>query len=116
MPKITDKEWNALERESFQTSDLLRVLDAVDELREMLSDDTDGRPPELRDDILRLHGLAMAVFNEGSRRSVPDLFERANDLEDQLDTIAEAVRRIQAPLRRLLDLYPESLSYGESDD
>jgi hypothetical protein len=43
-------------------------------LRDILSDDRNGRPPEIRDELLRLHGLAMAVFNEGSRDSVADLF------------------------------------------
>ena len=45
---------------AFDTSALLRVADDLDEMREHL--DGDGyKPPEIRDDMLRLHQLAMRV-------------------------------------------------------
>jgi hypothetical protein len=45
-----------------------------------LNDNEDGGPPQLRTILLKLHQLAMAVFNEGSRSQVADLFEFAIDL------------------------------------
>lgn len=43
---------------------LLRAVDAVDVLRGDLNDSADGAPPQLRTDLLKLHQLAMAAFNE----------------------------------------------------
>lgn len=53
--------------ENFDTTTLLRAVDAVDELRDDLNDGEDGSPPQLRTDLLKLHQLAMAVFNEGAQ-------------------------------------------------
>lgn len=61
---ITDDEWDELSPENFDTTALLRAVDAVDELRSDLNDNEDGAPPQLRDDLLKLHQLAMAVFNQ----------------------------------------------------
>ncbi|WP_232915460.1 hypothetical protein [Pseudomonas monteilii] len=52
--------------------------------RDEWGDSNDGGPPQLRTDLLKLHQPAMAVFNEGSRSQVADLFEFAVDLEDQV--------------------------------
>ncbi|AAZ38079.1 putative TnpA repressor protein (plasmid) [Pseudomonas savastanoi pv. phaseolicola 1448A] len=107
---ITDDDWNELTPESFDTTALLRAVDAVDELRGDLNDNPDGRPPQLRADLLRLHQLAMAVFNEGSRSQVAELFDFAVDLQDQVDYMMASLEQVQEPLSRLTVLYPESLS------
>jgi hypothetical protein len=66
--RITDEEWDKLSPENFETHSLLRAVDAVDELRDDLNDGEYATPPQLRTDLLKLHQLAMAVINEGSRR------------------------------------------------
>jgi hypothetical protein len=109
---ITDDEWDELHEKSFETISLLGAVDAVDILRGGLSDDEDGRPPELRTDLLKLHQLAMAVFNEGSRSQVEDLFNFAVDLEDRVSDMMTALEQVQETLSDLTALYPESLSYG----
>jgi hypothetical protein len=55
---ITDEEWDELVPESFDTTALLRAVNAVDVLREDLNDREDGGPPQLRTDLLLLHQLA----------------------------------------------------------
>jgi hypothetical protein len=112
---ITDEEWEEL-YDSFETTKLLSAVDAVDVLRGELSDDEDGRPPKLRDDLLKLHQLAMAVFNEGSRSQVEDLFNFAVELDAQVFDIMTALEQLQATLSELTELYPESLSYGTDSD
>ena len=64
---ITDKEWEQLSPEHFETAALLRAVDAVDELRDDLNDGEGFSPPQIRTDLLRLHQLAMSVINEGAR-------------------------------------------------
>lgn len=102
--------------ENFDTTTLLRAVDAVDELRGNLNDGEDGSPPQLRTDLLKLHQLAMAVFNEGSRSQVADLFEFAVDLEDQVFSMMNAPEQVQETLSQLIELCTESLPYADFDD
>ncbi len=112
---ITDEEWEEL-YDSFETTTLLSAVEAVDVLRGELSDDEDGCPPKLRDDLLRLHQLAMAVFNEGSRSQVEELFNFAVELEFQVSDMTETLGQVQKTLSELAELYPESLSYSTDSD
>lgn len=112
---ITDDEWDELAPENFDTTALLRAVDAVDVLRGDLNDNADGGPPALRTDLLQLHQLTMAVFNEGSRSRVAELFEFAVDLQDQVDHLMTSLEQVQETLSRLTTLYPESLSYEDGD-
>ena len=114
--RITDEEWDELSPENFETHSLLRAVDVVDELRGELNDGEDGAPPQLRDDLLKLHQLAMAVINQGSRSQVADLFDLAVDLEDQVQSMMTALEQVQETLSQLTALYPESLSYASLDD
>jgi hypothetical protein len=109
MAIITDAEWQKLNPSNFETAALLRAVDAVDELRDDLNDGEDGRPPQLRTDLLKLHGLAMAVFNEGGRSQVAKLFDFAMDLEDQVNHLVTTLEQVQDTLSHLTALYPESL-------
>ncbi|AVX93411.1 transposase [Pseudomonas putida] len=112
---ITDEEWDELSPENFETATLLRAVDAVDVLRCDLNDSEHGGPPQLRTDLLKLHQLAMAVFNEGSRSRVDELFELAVDLEDQVHSLITSLEQVQETLSQLTTLYPESLSYEDGD-
>jgi len=84
--RITDEEWEKWSPENFETHSLLRAVDAVDELPvdavdELRADLNDGgyaTPPQLRPDLLKLHQLAMAVINEGSRSQVATADRIAN--------------------------------------
>lgn len=113
---ITDEEWEELSPENFETAALLRAVDAVDDLRTNLNDGEGGRPPQLRTDLLKLHQLAMAVINQGSRSQVADLFEFAVDLEEQVLEMMTSLEQVQETLSQLTALYPESLSYADLDD
>ncbi|XDJ36631.1 MAG: transposase (plasmid) [Burkholderia sp.] len=104
---ITDDEWDELTPKNFDTTALLRAVDTVDVLR---GDLNDGAPPQLRTDLLKLHQLAMAAFNEGSRSRVAELFDLAVDLQDQVDYLMTSLEQVQETLSRLTALYSESLS------
>lgn len=112
---ITSEEWDKLSPKNFETAALLRAVDAIDELRTVLNDNEDSGPPQLRTDLLKLHQLAMAVINKGSRSKVANLFEFAVDLEDQVQTMMTSLEQVQETLLQLTALYPESLFYEESD-
>jgi hypothetical protein len=109
--KITDAEWEKLDPENFDTYTLLDAVAAVDKMRDHLNDGEDGRPPELRTDLLKLHQVAMDVFNHRYQSRIPDLFDLAFELEDQVDSLMELLEQVRGTLSRLTALYPESLAY-----
>lgn len=114
--KITDKEWSKINPEAFDTTTLLGAVNAVDAMRGELNDGEDGRPPELRTNLLKLHQLAMSVFNRGARSQVAEMFDLAVDVEDQVLGLMDSLEQIVKTLSQLTDLYPETLSYSEEDD
>lgn len=66
--------------------------------------------------LLKLHQLVVAVFNEGSRSEVADLFKFADDLENQVFSMMNLLEQIQETLFQLTELCPESLPYADFDD
>jgi len=113
---ITDEERDALTPENFDTTALLHAVDAVDALRGGLNDSDDGSPPQLRTDLLKLHQLAMDVFNRGAHSQVPELFDLAVELENQVLDLMTSLEQVHETLGQLTALYPESLSSSGLDD
>ena len=84
--------------EDFDTSELLESVDDLDSIRGILADGPNCEPPQLRSDLLKLHGLTMETCNEtgeGDR----ELFDLATDLEDDMEDIRDAADRIVKVLR-----------------
>lgn len=109
---MTDDEWEKLEA-GFDTRQLLNTIDDVDVLRDALSNDG-YQPPEIRNRLFKLHGLAMEVVNEGSQHNAKELFDLALELEDEAADMLEAVTRIHETLSTLTALRPEGLD--DDDD
>ncbi len=112
---MTDEEWQHL-YENFETTELLSAVDAVDSLRDDLNDGECFRPPELRTNLLKLHELAMAVVNNGSRSQASKMFDLAMNLDEQVSHMMNELEQVQDTLAKLVALYPESLSYADLDD
>ena len=83
MATMTDDDWQHL-YENFETYALLDAVDAVDRLRDDLNDGECGRPPELRTNLLKLHGLAMAAVNQGAVSQMLTQLEHIQDTLSQL--------------------------------
>ena len=115
MANITDEEWETLFDADFDTTSLLSAVDAVDDLRAGLGGDVGCARAQLRDDLLKLHQLAMAVFNQGARGRVAEMFELAVELDLQVSGMTTALEELRETLGRLTVLYPESLCYGGVD-
>jgi len=111
---MADDDWQRL-HEDFDTHTLLDAVGELDTVRGILSDDG-NRPPEIRERLLRLHALAMAVVNEGSHRQAPELFDLAEELEDDAFTMLEAITKLHETLSALVELRPESLDEGGDDE
>ena len=112
MAEISDGELAALQ-DGFDTYSLLHAIDELDKMRGHLNDQEHHNPPEIRGDLLKLHGLAMAVVNEGAADRAQAMFDLAFKIEDQLSDLSEALERIQETIAKLTDLQPESLQWGD---
>lgn len=82
-------------------------------MRGHMNDREHHNPPEIRNDILKLHDLAMDVVNHGVTSRAQALFELATEIEDQLSDLSEALENIQKAIAKLTDLQPESLRWGD---
>jgi hypothetical protein len=78
-------------------------------MRGHLNDRAHHNPPEIRNDILKLHDLAMDVVNHGMKGRAPALFELAIEIEDQLSDLSTALGNVQETIAKLIDLQPERL-------
>ena len=108
MGGMSDKDWEAL-HENFDTAELLSAVDSVDALRGYLNDREHFQPPEIRGELLKLHGLAMKVIGAGARGGAEEMFDLAEDLEEQVAQMMEDMEQIADTLGKLTSLRPKSL-------
>ncbi len=60
--KMTKEDWQNL-YENFESTDLLSAIDHLDKVRGSLANDENFRPPEIRNELMDLHALAVDVVN-----------------------------------------------------
>lgn len=104
---MNDEEWTKL-HENFETAWLLDAVGHVDQLRDYLNDGEYGRPPEIRDDLLKLHGMAMDVVNNGWDSDLKKMAELAVGIEDEILDIMRHTDALYQILNKLTELLPES--------
>ncbi len=104
---MTEQEWHNL-YENFETTCILDAVGHIDTLRSHLSDRDSIRPPQMRDDMLQLHQLAMDVVNNGWDGQLRRMAFLTVSLEDQAMAVMLAIETIHKTLSQLLALLPES--------
>ena len=113
MAKIDEDEFDHLTN-NFDTTTLLRAVKELDKARVYLRDGDYCAPPELRDDLQKLHGFAMDVINNGYMDKTQDMFDLAGDIEAEVSQLMEHLEFILETVQNLNSLYPESLA--DSDE
>jgi hypothetical protein len=108
MGGMTDKDWEAL-LDNFDTTELLSAVDCLDALRGHLNDREHSQPPAIRGELLKLHDLAMKVIGEGALGGAREMFDLADDLEDQVARMMDEIEQIAETLAKLTSLRPKSL-------
>lgn len=111
---MTEEEWQRL-YENFETTWLLSAVDDIDKLRSYLGDRANLEPPQIRDDLLELHGFAMEVVNNGSEDDLEEMADLAYGLEDQISELMDVLTKVQKVIRKLIELLPEAED-GFDDD
>ena len=84
----------------FETRRLFQAVEDVDLLRSRLSDEG-ITPPELRTDLLRLHGLALRWTNTDSAADAEAAFDLASDVESETWEVLEAATRLYETVTEL---------------
>lgn len=108
-PKIIEKMEDKVE-----TSDILQSIDHLDQIRYILADAEDLRPPQIRHDLLNLHGLLFKIIREKYTPAKDDgdeIFELVDCIEDTLNSIienAEKILEIIVPIQNILLKAPTS--------
>ena len=106
-------------RDEFDTMKLLDAVDQLDNLRGLLADGPNLEPPEVRDDLLKLHTIAHQVINEGYPLSDDldhNLLTLAGDIECQIGDISEAADSILNTLSELIRLCPDIDELGDDEE
>ena len=96
--------------------DTTRVLDAVDTLDELRTGLND--PEGLRDDLLRLHGMAHALVNGASFAATTrdaSIVEQIEDVIDQIDYYVTGLLSIRDALHPLEALRHEDMAGPDRD-
>ncbi|WP_316149643.1 Tn3 family transposase post-transcriptional regulator TnpC [Cupriavidus sp. BIC8F] len=91
-------------RDSFDTREILRIVDLVDTIRTRLCE-----PEGIRDDLLQLHGTAHTVLNGASLVSGaanPGLVEQAESILEELEDLIRVLQHAVHVLRPLELLRP----------
>jgi hypothetical protein len=104
---ITDKEWEKLQRSSFDMEDFLKGLKMFDSVRHIAgsSDFSDNVYADMR----KLEELAGRVLVDGCRDSVGELFLEASALRSLMADLEDYVSDVRGALETLERLRPESL-------
>ena len=112
---MTDKEWRNL-YENFETMDLIYAVDHIDKLRYFLGDGPDFQPPEIRNDLMKLHELAMEVINQRSETNLTEFVNLAEDIDSDLFQMMQSLEAVQKTLRQLIRHLPDSgYDLGEAE-
>ena len=101
--------------DEIETTELLGAVDDLDQIRGILADGERLEPPKLRDDLLKLHGIAMRVCNEGWDDEKGELLDLAMDIDDEVTEIRDAAERILLAVRQVTDA-KDYLEEDENED
>jgi len=93
--------WN-----SYDTTQIIHAVDALDQIRYVISDDEDFKPPEIRSQLLRIQKLASKTITGGYSLTDEEIEELADLLDEADRTVTDMIgqlKKIQKALKPLLD-------------
>jgi len=88
--------------------DILDAIDFLDEARPIISDDG-HRPPEIRNKLLELHGVAMDFLNNGHINKGQEFFEMADEIYEDLKIAHKGIESALAIFEKINSQFPEEL-------
>jgi len=116
MARISEKTRQKL-LDKFETMDILEAVEALDQIRHIMADGDEIKPPQVRDDLLNLHSILHKVVNEGHDMSEDeDIWKLASEIEDTLYPLLENAEKIVNVLQKLMDLDPDNDDADDDDE
>jgi len=104
--QLTEEEREEID-DNFESQTLLDAVDHVDQLRNLFGDREINRPPEIREDLMALHGLVFDAITQGiPQPNEMEIWDRAYDLQSDLYEAQEAIDQIQEVLTALIKTMP----------
>ena len=95
--KSKKKAFNRL-IEDFDSHEILDAIEKLDELRSLVADRDDYKPPEVRDKLMRLHTM---IHKEQMTSKGETIWDLANEIEDDIYNIQDAIEELRShPLLR----------------
>ncbi len=96
-------------QQSFDTAKLLAAVEAIGQMRQRLCN-----PESLRDDLLKLHGMAMELINQepaevAEAEIESDICAAATNLEAEISDYTETLHELVNLLEDLATLTPDDL-------
>ncbi len=108
--QLTEEEREDID-DNFESQSLLDAIDQVDKLRSIFGDRDINRPPEIREDLMALHGVVFDAITQGSPHPKElEIWDMASDIESYLDEAREAIDEIQETLTALIETMPERVA------
>lgn len=109
--KLSDEEQSSLQ-ENIDSALLLKAVDDVDKIRQFFGNRDVCQPPQIRDDLLKLHDLAMAVVHYDQFEKAGNLFNLALGLEMELMEVTESLEKVRAIIIHIVEQCPENAFDG----
>ncbi|MDQ7839382.1 MAG: hypothetical protein RDU59_12920 [Thermodesulfobacteriota bacterium] len=91
--------------EEFSSMEILEAVSSLDEIRGIVEDREINRPPEIREKLMKLHEMVMDEKITSGGETIWDL---ANEIQDELFPLQEAIEHIMDVLEKITDSAPEN--------
>lgn len=85
----------------FESAELLIAVDCLDAMRGHLADRLPYQSPEIRKDLMDLHGMVMDTSNGSSKHSIEDIYNKFSEVESPIVRIIEEGEKLLTILRSL---------------
>lgn len=108
MPIMSDKNEILSEElyNEFNSFDLLDAVGYLDKMRQYLADRVSYEPPQIREDLMKLHEMVMDASNGSNEYTIDDLTGQLGDIETDIYAIqeeADKMLRIFSDLNTVLN-------------
>jgi len=107
-PKIISEDTYCDICDELVSHDILDAVDFLDEARPIISDDG-YRPPEIRCNLLILHGIAMDFLNNGHRNKAQAFFDLAEEISEELKIAQRGIESALEIIEKINAQFPEEL-------
>jgi DNA-binding transcriptional regulator PaaX len=109
--------------DGFDSFNLLTAVDHLDQIRYRLAEGVNFEPPQVRQDLMKLHQMVMNASNASSQHSYDDILLEADAIEDTIwqvqqhtDKLLDILSKLNKVLGKVFDRIEEIEASEEEED